>query len=515
MLRWLYPAKPACSIESLPPDALRAIYNFLDIEAVMRASMVTKKLRDGANNESLWQTLYQRHFGPLVFREEAKLQCVAAWLYQHAEDCENPITAQLRYIKLLDFLSHHRNKPWAKFYFGVMHCHGRGVRTDEKQGKEQLLLSFNSGDYRAAIELVNLMMKDDKTRLYRSLYPLLYTCLQSAWNNGVIRAPLFLAYLCEIMLGHTLTEAVDWLRKVIAKHEPAAIKQLAHFARDNPDFHGLDIEHELKTLAATTSEDKKAFLAKIYYHLGLHYQSIGRDSEAQQQFFDAHCLHHFAASHILGSKYLVDAKTRESIQKRREDLRMARAYFAAGLQANHRKCTNGSFEATMLLLDSLQPTDTTELRLSYEDQLTEIKDCVRNGNMTAAILISYYNERNTPKKLLLADAEKIWLMQLSAQAGHAKSLASLINYHNETPSAFVAIALGIIHHFGILGCKSITPHSDYAARYFAGAESLQPGSIEKYLEAGENLGVIPNEIKDLLITYCQSDEPRPSSCYIS
>jgi hypothetical protein len=58
--------------------------------------------------------------------------------------------------------------------------------------------------------------------------------------------------------------------------------------------------------------------------------------------------------------------------------------------------------------------------------------------------------------------------------------------------------LGIIYSIGVLGPKSLSANPEKANPFFAEAERRQPGSIAKYLQTGEQEGIICDDLKKLL-----------------
>jgi len=453
------------------------IFQYLPVQDALHLNRAARFLHAATSTEDAWKKLYQSHFGPLVFNTEVRLQYIAAWLYRHAEECPRRDIAQIRFIKLLNFLEKYKAKTWVAFYLGMTNFHGKGVKVNKTEGKKYLLTATINNDYRAACELVIQMRKGLKVSFTPEGLQQLHTCLGYAWQqHGYAQTALALSFLHETGLGTAinLEEATAWLFHAMAKDEPEAVKQYARMI----SVAGNDTkETRLRELLVTYQNQNKV-VAEVHYQLGLFYRSANRYVEDTAHFNLAHHMNHFDASYELS----ISANNMSSL-------------LLPGFQQNHAKCTDKLYNIVTLGIIS------TPHKEFYQNILHEIKNSIKSGNVTAAILIA--NEIDLSKEK--NNAEKVWLVQLAAQAGDAKSLQKLKNSHCHAPTAYVAIALAIIYQYGILNSAIVAAYSALVKQYFTEAEKLEPGSIEKYLQAGEKLGIICDDVRKLL----SPDEPQP------
>ncbi len=409
------------SIYSVPGHFWPEIFQFLPAQDAVHLNRAARFLYAATSTEDAWKKLYQSHFGPLVFNTEVKLQYIAAWLYRHAEECPRRDIAQIRFIKLLNFLETHKEKPWAAFYLGMTYLHGKGVKVHKIDGKYYLATAAINNDYRAACELVIQMRKGLSLSLAPKYLQILHTCLVNAWQqHGCAKAALALSFLHETGLGTVinLEQATAWLFHAMTKDEPGAVTQYARML----SFADNEIkETRLRELLVTYKNQKKV-LAEVHYQLGLSYHRTHRYFEETAHFGFAHDMHHFDASCELS----ITANDCSSI-------------LLPGFKQSHAKCTEKLYDIVRIAMMS-RPQPRNEF---YQNLLHEIKNSIKNGNATAAALIA--NEIDLSKEK--NNAEKVWLVQLAAQGGDQTESAKTENQQVSCPLSVCCNCVS--HHLSI------------------------------------------------------------------
>src|SRR5579883_1610209 len=141
----------------LSQDVHLNILRFLGLKEVFNIGRADKYLYGLIRDNTLWVHLYERDFGPLTIvrdaqkrinaREDAKLQYIAAYLYQQAfkQEKKRVDLAQILYTKLWNLLSLYKNKSWTHYYRGVMELSGKGVPANQKSGYVQLQEGYKEG----------------------------------------------------------------------------------------------------------------------------------------------------------------------------------------------------------------------------------------------------------------------------------------------------------------------------------------------------------------------------------
>src|SRR5262245_54001659 len=86
------------------------------------------------NSKHNWRELYREVFGPLDFKDDAKKQYIASYLYNQARDCDRPDKGQILFQQFNEYLKDKVQESWSMFYFAVSHFYGLGVKVDKAKG---------------------------------------------------------------------------------------------------------------------------------------------------------------------------------------------------------------------------------------------------------------------------------------------------------------------------------------------------------------------------------------------
>jgi TPR repeat protein len=443
-------------------------------------------LSSTSSENVLWAKHYRAQFGFLKSTQDAKLQYIAAHLFRDARNCKRFDIAQIKYRKLGLFLSVFEDKQWAQYYLGMMYYYGLGLGVNKSRGRKYLLKSAAT-DYRSAIELTlshqSFMNAKEAAKVNVTLSGI-YNCLLEANRNGCSNTEIALAILQIWEIGNeehskSVLAGQQLLLRAVEKGQAEALVHLMDFRPES------EIEAFLSQ-AIIDYADKQPIVAEAQYILSYHLnlQDNPQGLVERQNACDAG---HVEAACALGKSRLQMARDAPLVHIKQWLLQQAESTLRPACLLNHA-------ESTRLFMD-------VKLAQGQKpcDVLASLKSFTLNGNAEAAILIGDYYLFKNYTQYLATDAEKIWWIQLSIQAGNVIKIDELINIHNASPSdSFAAIALGMIYSLGVLGTQSLYANPEKASAFFAEAERRQPGSIAKYLQTGEQEGIICDELKKLL-----------------
>lgn len=474
------------SLDRLPAELQLAIFQRLDLPSLLRLGQVDRFRHAAASDNNAWAALYQRDFGPMPDRNDAQAQYMAAWLYRQASACPRRDLAHIHFMRCLNFLDAHRTKPWAQYYLGCMQYHGRGTKIDRESGLNALLRAAYANDYRAAIELVTIILTHGN---YRNLMARhgdsLIACLESAYRNGIRSAALQLAYLHSNHEGAAAKpDTVEtWLLCAMDAGDIEAVRTYVELKADDVNM-SMFLEFEKLN---TRYKNNRAMLAEIAWQHGCYYEQLDDfPMEASlRKTTDAAKLGHLQARHKLASSCY-----QRGLISFRRDTKIARleeavAFLKDGFRVHHA-------DSTMLLFEVLCSLNKVS-KTGNADTLKLFKQAFRNGNSTAAKLVYDYYLHSDMNPLY--QPEVLLWRQCSILCGNVDDLRGLANSADN--SAYAACTLGLIYFFGVPG-SSLRPNTAAAAEIFRRANNLDPHAIERYLQTGVKEGILCKEAQALL-----------------
>ncbi|GEM_PF-5215309 len=496
---------PAPVFGGLSDEIVIHIFRYLRANELSRIAKVSKDAQRLSGDDALWRDLYVRDFGPLICKEDPKLQYITAYLFKLAKHEPRPDLAQIHYLRIQTFLQTRQQKPWAKYYLGSMRFQGAGIIRNAADGLNLLLESFDQGDYKAALALTKIVETAADSQFRDALVTLIgnerckqfIPYLKFAYNRGYIQAAYAIAYLYKNGIGVKADheEAQDWYEAALDAKMPEAVSELMDLTNIGHDIttflEGLKIRYAQSNL----------ILAEICYQQGLAYHEVGNYHETMDALVKAAELGHLNARKEIGIFSLQLTQGISNTQSKKNRLNAASLHFAIGLEANHVGCTQAFYD-TQIRISKLGEAQMDELIIS------RLKSAFVAGNPLAATLINSHTFGQNAEIDIAFDPQNVWWLQLAAQSGTESAfnnLQHLIDLEIESP--YLYCAMGIIHTFGIIYSDKIMPDKEKGLRYLQMAHDMNPAALGIYLDTGLQHGIVCKEIQTVMEQMIDSPGP--------
>lgn len=485
----LLPDSASSPIFTLPDEVLVNIFGRLSVVDALRASLVSYKFKCISLDQSSWQKRFQQTFGPMSIPTQARNQFIAAYLLDKGINTRLDI-AQLYFNLLRQFVQIHAEQSWAHYYLGAINL-GLGQPSNIELALNHLVQGIDAGDHRAACAAAKYITQhngDPETQIAE--VPVIFSTgrlqqiaqlLNWAQQRGVVEARYYLG----LLLSQPRWVMVD----------NARAKQLLLNSLSFEQGIGLI---PLTSLCTTTTEETITFYqslwqqsrpqlsGRFFYLLSNAYLQLDDNGNANANLRLAISCNFPAALEELGELYAQAALEADEIHPNNYT---ALNLFQNGMSVKDRCCTQKYFSLFIQLKFN-------QFNRSHDSLILDrAKEVLLQGNYhMLPTIANYLMEQYAPKEINV-DASLTWWFQLAVQCGSDSALAlmeELYEYRDETnkPVNFCC-ALGILY---TLGTPDLVADEKRAKLYFEAALKLNPTSLQRYIKAGIDAGLLHEKI---------------------
>ncbi len=503
----------------LPTDLALYLVDFLPASELIAASMFNKRWH---LDNHFWVNRYRKFFGPITLHTsanekaaseaDAKLQFIAAYLYQQMRTAKLPHQAQLYYLKLREFSQLHAKEPWSKTFLGAAIVH-HAEQSKIPDGAALLIERLEQGDYRAGVMLAEIVTGKDsvirhpvqKKLLQKpALFVTIKNILSDLYNNHAMKSTAsLLADLLHhkedawFLLDCDAREQHNWVLRAIDAGSEKAVTYLiddhasaAPLPDNNDDEENIVQEdiHQLHQRNLTFLNNLllntnlcKQVKAYIHYRIGASHEILEQSKLAEAAFTEARTL-----GHERSLREFAIAEQKRSVQAT-----------DPAIQTQHKQNAISIFTNALQSNDSLAAEQLARIHsqngIIPAAVIEQLKSAYINGNNNSATVVA----NNCMKPTLWYNLVKnvIWVHLAAHNPTESKRCVAQLEPFSEV-SPWACIALGIIHTFGIK--NYLQPDLEKAGEYFRQADNLLPDSLTRYLEVWKEQGIPCKDIEKQL-----------------
>lgn len=460
-----------------PKDMQMSIIAYLNHAELGVASQLSHGLNAVATNQVIWKRLYTRQFGATPFQFDLRQQYDIQLAYHTAQTCMRPDQATYLWAQAFKKVLPYQQEPWAWYFIGNLYFYGNGVKENIAQGIYFLKQAFYLGDFRAARELVSILIARDEVTLAKinsvltekdkeNIFLFLKKESKKKQNNSLLRA---LSCLYQEGIGTTrdLAKAEACLELSFEQdpQDKRVLKDLVSlYLRHQNIPQAVDIQKAVDFLEKMYEKYRYPWIAS---ELGSFYQNYKEDLQTATQWFQL-AFHggEAQAAIAMGLIFL------SSVYPDRTQRWLQRAYQGGARIA-------AEMLAEWMFAAHHQPGLTNEAIIWAKRAYLEA-----GSTSSATKLSDHYRQRND---FFFQNPNQVWWIQIAAMAGDQDALYEIGEAALEG-ELYASCALQLIR----------------AVKNFSGEMEVVPDLLVqeavflKYIEAGKEEGLWGSHFENMM-----------------